>query len=139
MTDQKLIVVDTVPAATEDVTATQIEIDNALTLKEVRERTGLSMVYIRRRISTGKWHAFKDDKGRNRILVREVVEWEEWRKIASEKQVARKAAAVVTAKAKAEKKAEKAAAKAAAEAAKAEKAARAATEEGASTDLEIEL
>jgi predicted site-specific integrase-resolvase len=74
------------------IKATQEEVDNALTLNEVCKRTGLSMVYVRRRIATGKWHAFKDEKGRNRILVREVEEWEAWRKAADERRAERAAA-----------------------------------------------
>lgn len=97
--------------------ATQEEIDNALTLKQVHERTGLSMVYIRRRITTGKWRAFKDDKGRNRILVREVEAWEAWREIADTKAADRKVAAKEKAKAKVAKAAAKAKAEKDAEAA----------------------
>lgn len=85
----------------DDFEATQEEVDNALTIKEVAKRTGLSDVYIRRRITTGKWHSFLDAKGRRRLLVREVEAWEAWRKAADAKAIARKVSAKEKAEAKA--------------------------------------
>ena len=52
---------------------------DTLTIKQVRTRTGLSDVYIRRRITKGQWRAFKDHQGRNHIPLEDVEAWEQWR------------------------------------------------------------
>lgn len=73
-----------------------------LTIRETRERTELSEVYIRRRIATNKWRAFKDTKGRNRIPVEDIEAWEKWRVERDLAKLERAAAAEAKVKAKAD-------------------------------------
>lgn len=64
-----------------------------MTLKEVQEATGLSMSYIRRRASTGKWTKHKGKDGRVRVPCSEVREYIRWKAVKTQSQAKRSARA----------------------------------------------
>lgn len=64
-----------------------------MTLREVQEVTGLSMSYIRRRVSTGKWTKHKGKDGRVRVPCSEVREYIRWKAVKTQSQTKRSARA----------------------------------------------